>query len=489
MREASPSSHVETQRSAAEPMQIRSLSPRMRLHAIVELLHRAGVSAEDIATCEVNVNSERTRLRLGWDATKTIEFPVFAANVSSGRTSRLQWMFPPEPHTLVSVPDFVVPHCPAPIPDGPLFEREGADRVRCKADLPLIAFAVLNRWEEVQSSERDHFGRFTAGMSTAFKEGFLERPIVDEYGLALEQALRALSPGWKPVQRRARLKLSHDIDQVGFPFTLPSAGSSILHRKPLDALRALVAVNPRIEPQKVKTVDGIVQLSLDRGLDSAVYWMSTRPSRYDPGYSLRDPRIQKRAAKFVELGVEMGIHPGFHTFKNEQRLAEEVAQWRSALGTQAIGGRQHYLRWLPETWDHWESAGLSYDSSVGFAESIGFRSGTCVPFRPWSHGEDRALNLLEIPLLVMDVTLTGYMRLGKEEAVARVRALGERCKLAGGVFTLLCHNHKIAEADFGEEFYLRLVEATELKEKFDWRTELQTLSTMKYPAMHMGADR
>jgi hypothetical protein len=177
----------------------------------------------------------------------------------------------------------------------------------------------------------------------------------------------------------------------------------------------------------------------------------------------------------------MGIHPSYFSFGDPLMLRNEVSEWRSAIGQTPVGGRQHYLRWLPATWNDWENMGLSYDSSVGYADGIGFRAGTCIPYRPWSLAEDRPLSLLEIPLLVMDGTLVVYMRLKKEEALVQVRDLAERCLMVGGVFTFLCHTDWITEPAFGENFYLSLVEAIGMQTRFDWFGDLTRQRLVAHP--------
>jgi len=437
----------------------------------------------DWGRCQISMNAGCLEVRLGWDDRKRIEFPVFSANAVSCRTARLKWMFPPVDRLHKLVPDFILPHHPEPVPEGHLFEQLDQGNIRCKTDLPLIALAVLCRWEEVQSSERDEHGRFPAGASVARQEGFLHRPIVDEYGLALEQALKVLSPGWTAARREPRVKLSHDIDGTGVPFQFRTAvGATLRRRRPLETCRWLLSLVPVVDPPPLRTVDRIVQLSLDRGLDSAVYWMAAKPSPYDPGYSLLEPRVQKRIQKFRERDVEMGIHPGYFSFGDPLMLRNEVNEWQSAIDERPIGGRQHYLRWLPATWNDWENAGLSYDSSVGYADCIGFRAGTCVPYRPWNLAEDRALNLLEIPLLVMDGTLVVYMRLKKEEAIVQVRNMAERCLMVGGVFTFLCHTDWITEPEFGENFYLSLIEAMGTHGRLNWLDDLTRQRQVVHPA-------
>jgi len=63
-------------------------------------------------------------------------------------------------------------------------------------------------------------GRFLAAQSVALRHNFLHRPIVDEYGLALQQVIELLLPGWRPPERKLRVKLSHDVDEVGIPLDL-----------------------------------------------------------------------------------------------------------------------------------------------------------------------------------------------------------------------------------------------------------------------------
>src|SRR3984957_20968903 len=113
-----------------------------------------------------------------------------------------------------------------------------------------------------------------------------------------------------------------------------------------------------------------------------------------------------------------------------------------------MGGRQHYLRWSPHSWIDWENCGLAYDSSVGYAEQIGFKAGTCVPYRPWLFPLNRQADLIEIPLLVMDRTLLEYMTLTKRQATQSIHTVVERCGMVGGVFTILWHNDAFLKTHF-----------------------------------------
>jgi hypothetical protein len=84
-------------------------------------------------------------------------------------------------------------------------------------------------------------------------------------------------------------------------------------------------------------------------------------------------------------------------FARLQRVAEAAG-----VRQDEWGGRQHVLRWAnPDTWRDWEAAGLSHDSTLAYSEAIGFRTGTCHPYRVFDLRE-RRLRVREVPFQVME---------------------------------------------------------------------------------------
>ena len=92
----------------------------------------------------------------------------------------------------------------ASIPTLPLQEIEGVpllfgspkiewvgDTLLIHADLIASTYFLLTRYEEiVRRTERDDHGRFPGKLSLPFRAGFIERPIVEEYGVLVRQWLR-----------------------------------------------------------------------------------------------------------------------------------------------------------------------------------------------------------------------------------------------------------------------------------------------------------
>jgi 2,4-dienoyl-CoA reductase-like NADH-dependent reductase (Old Yellow Enzyme family) len=70
---------------------------------------------------------------------------------------------------------------------------------------------------------------------------------------------------------------------------------------------------------------------------------------------------------------------------------------------------------------------------------IGFRRGTSLPFYPYDFEEGVGYKVLQIPLLVMDVTLKNNMNLSAEDALKQVNKIIDEVIEYGGVFSLLWH--------------------------------------------------
>lgn len=116
---------------------------------------------------------------------------------------------------------------------------------------------------------------------------------------------------------------------------------------------------------------------------------------------------------------------------------------------QEFGGRMHYLRWEhPTTMLGWEQAGMSYDSTLSYADCPGFRCGTCFEYPAFDPVKDEALKLRIRPLIAMECTVMAerYLGLGTGDvAFEKLELLKNRCSAVGGTFTLLWHNSQFLE--------------------------------------------
>lgn len=340
----------------------------------------------------------------------------------------------------------------------PVVEQREDGSVIFYVDILATTFFMLSRWEEMIASSRDEHKRFPATASVAYRQNFIDRPIVDEYAMVLGCWLKVLAPDWTPAPPAFAVHLSHDIDHVQSASPRKFAGD-LLKRK--DLRKACQTLENFLLPggdPYLQNIEQLATLSEKYGFKSSFYFMAAKHNAYNDGYRLGSRRVLQMINQLVERGHEVGFHAGYETYNQPERFMAEKEHLEQILGITKYGGRQHYLRFkVPDTWRLWEQAGLKYDSSLGYGEQEGFRCGTCHPFRPFDLEQQRELDLLEIPLIVMDVTLQKYCQLSPEEAQDRILQLAQRCKNVRGIFTLLWHNTFSYDHKSWGEMYERLL--------------------------------
>jgi hypothetical protein len=383
---------------------------------------------------------------------------------------------PPRPVAWVHGPTGRLPvlYGPRPAPER-LLREDGRDLC---LDLDLFggAFFMLTRYEEVVLASRDSLDRFPASASLAQAEGFLMVPVVDAYVELLWHALRRLRPGLERPAARFRVALTHDVDRPlsflgrGVRGLAKQVAADIIVRRDgrllAQRIRSWTGIprgDHRLDPDN--TFDFLMEVSERHGIASAFYFLATDDVSFIDGYyTLDHPWILRLIGSIHRRGHEIGFHSGFQTYRDATRTRTEFARLCAAASAAGVeqevwGGRQHYLRWEnPVTWANWEAAGLDYDSTLTFAEHLGFRAGTCHEFRPFHLHERRALRLRERPLIAMDATALGYMDIGRDEAAGLVVDVARQCRRHEGTLTLLWHNSRVQTAR-ERHWYESLIEA------------------------------
>lgn len=347
------------------------------------------------------------------------------------------------------------------------FMRSTGNIIILGLDIFGTAFFMLTRYEEFISSDRDCHNRFPATASLAYHEGFLDRPIVNEYVEILWACLKKLWPGLKRKPRHFQIHVSHDVDH---PFRYLFNGvkrlaricavDMIRHRSPLQpwfTVRDWMKVKcGDLAADPYNTFDLVMNISEQYNLRSTFYFIAGHSAGIIDGvYQVDHPLIHILLQRINERGHEIGLHLSYNTYRNPLQTKKEFAHLKKVCVEERIhqihwGARQHYLRWeTPATFQNQEEAGLSYDSSLTFADHAGFRCGVCYEYPVFNINTRRPLLLRERPLIVMERTIFDkqYMNLGieGETSLQAIKQLRDRCKLFGGDFTLLWHNNRFVE--------------------------------------------
>ncbi len=207
---------------------------------------------------------------------------------------------------------------------------------------------------------------------------------------------------------------THDVD------FLPSSRFGNFHRLVKNAgISLLVYKSPKLAAGQVwmalryaagaqnplDQIPALAQAELQRGVTASYFFLIQRKHRRDGNYDLAVPGTVEQMQFLRRHGMEIGLHGSYRSLENGCTLGAEFEQLRKR-GFAVEGNRQHWLRFtLDRLIPALEQAGATYDSSLGWYESIGFRGGACFAYPPYNFKNERASSFLEIPLAVMDVSL------------------------------------------------------------------------------------
>lgn len=332
-----------------------------------------------------------------------------------------------------------------------------SNKIFCGLDIFASSFFMLTRWEEYVSSERDIHDRFPGSTCYAYRNRFIQEPIVDNYVDLLWALLSAIDYQGERIPRSYRILLTHDVDH---PYYYPSLAhickrlaGDLVCRKSIAQFTKRIHTLLSSQRDPFDTFEYLMDCSESKNTRSHFFWMA---GKYPPPQSHFDyphPRNKKRIHKLVksikDRGHVLGFHPGYNTCNNPTRWKQELEFACEFLGQDLRCGRQHFLKFsAPHTWQIWEDNNMEWDSTLGYPDQPGFRCGTCHPFHPFNFLTRKKLNLLEYPLTAMECTFTHYLKQTPEAMLENVCNLIDRVKNKEGTFVLLWHNSSFNTKDY-----------------------------------------
>ena len=347
----------------------------------------------------------------------------------------------------------------------------GFPRLIVHADIVASAYFLLTRFEEVLRREvRDENGRFTGRESLPFRAGFLRRPIVDEYGALLRQWLREVGVELaEPPAEIRKVYLTHDLDE---PWAWPNFRLAVkstlqnFRRNPaalMDPLFSYWGWTEGRDPHDcfpwILAQDAALRDALGAQRVEPVFFFRAGGDDPKDGYDyLRNRRTLTLIQKIREGGASIGLHSSYSAGIDPGRIAAEKARLSEVSGAPCRFNRHHFLAARePEDLKALETAGLTDDFTMGYADMAGFRLGTSRAVRWFDPVALQPSTVTLHPLTVMECTLDSgkYMYLDFEEARAACFALLAEVRKHNGEAVLLWHNTALSEQAAASGSYQR----------------------------------
>jgi len=322
-------------------------------------------------------------------------------------------------------------------------------------DLLANAFFFLSSWPERAGRDKTQ----TRGLysESIYSRSGVPQDIVDRYLGQVTGALEAVcqrvgAPPWpKPVwpgQAEYGVVLSHDIDFIphGFVDTAKQGLKSILRhlirqRDAADALRATAGLFRAVALGRdaYGCVPEIIAREKRLGVKASFQVAVGHRHPHDVNYHIEDGNVQNYLRRILDDGFEVCLHGSYRSTEVADWYVGEVELLTRMLN-RPIGSRQHFLSFDYDTlFAAQERAGIQFDMSMGFPDHAGPRAGFSYPYFPYCLKEDRAYDVVQISLFLMDVTLRSYMGLKGARAWHYMEAELGRLRDVGGFVSVVWH--------------------------------------------------
>lgn len=346
-------------------------------------------------------------------------------------------------------------------PGGEIFSFLGSDCI-IRKDIIASGFYFLTCWHEYVISEQGiEPGRVDYRQSLQYRWDFCEIPVVDIYCQILQYGILRSMPefirdiAWAQDKRFA-ISLSHDIDYWQFwddksLRDILSYNLKSFYKRPVRALYKAIGhlIHKKIFYDGFKLLSKVLSKEKDLGASSTWFIMASKS--FDDHRQNYITDLSTREQIVDLLGQEdVGLHGSPSSAFDYDVLVSELDALKE-LGFQPLGFRTHYLNFdYQKSFAILEKAGISYDSTLGYWENIGFRAGISFPFYPFNIAENRPFKVLEIPLIVMDTTLNSPKAMAKSVYSARLslRRLINIAAQYQSHLTLLWHNTTFDPIDY-----------------------------------------
>jgi len=313
----------------------------------------------------------------------------------------------------------------------------------CLVDEAQIAPPASNRFGSSRLSALPHS-----------RAAAIAEPLVEHHAQALHKELMRIMPGLGPAiprwpgGRRHAIVVTHDTDAVCHGHVqevLYNSVKAVLRRDPLRLRMAWDGVRGACH-------DATYCFRTWADIEAAQHVRSgfflsgrARVSRHlnDCRSTVFNTNVDwTLLRRMADDGFEFGLHPAINAKDDVAELHWGKHAIEERLQRPIHGLRHHYfaIDWQRPhlTLRQHALAGFRYDSSIAISDAAGFRAGTCLPYRPFDPERGEPLELLELPLSLMDLCIInsgGNIQI----ALQRATDLLDRVRRVGGVLILDWH--------------------------------------------------
>lgn len=321
-------------------------------------------------------------------------------------------------------------------------------------DLPFDIFAasfyLLSRYEEYLPHEKDQYGRYLHTNSIAYKEGFLDTPLVNQWMLAFNRQLQQHAD-WHPKESSFTFCPTYDID-IAYSYRHQPVIKNIaaFYRDLLQGKFEQVVERANVysgkKPDPFDVYDWLHLLHRQHQLAPVYFFLlADKRGAYDKNIPPRNTAMKQLVQQHARQ-YQTGIHPSWQSGDSEVVLGKEINSLKNILGTAVQHSRQHYIRMqLPDTYNRLLQQGITEEYSMGYGTVNGFRASYAQPYYWYNLLKEETTQLCIHPFCYMDATCIFSQRYTTEQASMELQHYYNAVQSVNGELITIFHNHFLTE--------------------------------------------
>jgi hypothetical protein len=321
-------------------------------------------------------------------------------------------------------------------------------------DILAAAFYLVSRYEEYLPHKKDSYGRYAHGNSLAFREGFLQLPLVNIWLLHFKNALQHKFPSIAFKHHRFKFIPTYDIDiaysyrQKGIVRNAGGFMRSFIRRRWEEINdRWLVLLGKRKDP--FDAYEWMDALHLYCKVKPVYFFLVAREQK---AYDKNIPTSSKALQQLIEYCAKVyavGLHPSWQSsIAAGTGILKEEKEWLEAMADRNILlSRQHYIKFeLPLTYRRLLECGIKGDYSMGYGSINGFRASVASSFKWFDLERNEATALELFPFCFMDANAFYEQQVSPQQAYDELVHYYNIVKKYSGVLIAIWHNSFLGSA-------------------------------------------
>ena len=284
-----------------------------------------------------------------------------------------------------------------------------------KFDIFAASFYLISRYEEYLLHLKDDFGRFDPSSSIAYKNRFLNKPIIDFWIERFKSKLLEFYPDFNFKKQSYKLitclevPCAFDFKGKGLVRTIGGVVRDFLRLDIYRLYRRIpVLLNIRRDP--LDNYSNWIDLNKNNGLETMVFFLIGNFSRYDRNLSFYSKSFTEKIKDISDF-CEVSLLSSYSSLKNEKLLEFETNKLQSIVHRSIKKNRQNLLKIdFPLTYRNFARFGFNHDYSLQYYDMPGFRASTTNPFYFFDLENELETKLLIHPVCATDRVLKIYKK-------------------------------------------------------------------------------